>query len=72
MDAHPEVNQHRSAVLPEHYVFRIQIPVDDVFAVDVIEGTCDLMADCDSEWLGGNAARELGESAAQRRDRAAA
>ena len=53
MDAHPEVNQHRSAVLPEHYVFRIQIPVDDVFAVDVIEGTCDLMADCDSEWLGG-------------------
>ena len=46
--------------------------MDDVFAVDVIEGTCDLMAECDSEWLGGNAARELGESAAQWGDRAAA
>ena len=62
MNAHPEVNQHRSAVLPEHYVFRIQIPVDDPVVVDVAEGTCDLMAECDSERLGDNAVIDLGEA----------
>ena len=75
MDALPEVNHHRSAVMPDHDVFRVQVPVDDVQAVHVLEGHGDLDAECGSKCAGDNAAgeyrRDWRDSAAAWGDRAA-